>query len=97
VNIIISCLPGLFTGIFLFFFQHSIEKRAKNEEQRDKIRNNYIKLIVDLTLATHALSEANAKACAGNNTEIAKALEYANEIKHKHRDFLAQSGINSIF
>ncbi len=97
MNFLLACLPSVITGIFLFVFQHKIEQREKKAEVRDNVRNDYIKLLVDLTLATHALSEANAVALKDTNGEIARALEYARSIKHKHRDFLEYNGINNIF
>lgn len=99
LTILLSCVPSILTGVFLFFFQHKQEKRERNEEMRDNIRNKYIKLIVDLTLATHALSEANTEALrtGGNTEELQRALAYAREIKHKHRDFMEVNGIRQIF
>ncbi len=99
MNILLSCLPSVITGVFLFIFQRKIEKQEKLATDSDALRNKFIKLIVDLTLATHALSEANARAVEGlgDNEEIRRALCYAREIKHKHRDFLETNGINNIF
>lgn len=99
MDLLFSCLPSLLTGIFLFFLQKKLNQQEKNEENRDILRNQYIKLIVDLTLASHALSEANATALKNgkSNGETEKALNYAREIKHKHRDFLEQNGIKNLF
>ncbi len=99
MEILYGCIPGIITGIFLFFFQRRIVKQEKMQEERDVSRNKYIKLIVDLTLATHALSEANAVALQMGQTgkEFDKALEYARNVKYRHRDFLEESGINNIF
>ncbi|MBR2861679.1 MAG: hypothetical protein IKB86_07575 [Clostridia bacterium] len=99
MDILLSCLPSVITGVFLFVFQHRIQKQEKTAEDRDNMRNQYIKLIVDLTLATHALSEANTQTLKGrkNNEDVNRALDYAREIKHKHRDFLETNGINNIF
>lgn len=99
MEIITACLPSVFTGIFLFALQKKIEKQQKNEEEREILRNKYIKLIVDLTLATHALSEASAVALKKGKTngETERALTYAREIKYKHRDFLESNGIKNLF
>lgn len=99
MELAVTCLPSLLTGIFLFVLQKRIERQQKNEEERDILRNKYIKLIVDLTLATHALSEANAVALKNGKTngEMERALAYAREIKYEHRDFLESNGIKNLF
>ncbi|MBP5661830.1 MAG: hypothetical protein J6X30_01580 [Clostridia bacterium] len=58
-----------------------------------------MKLIVDMLLATHALSEANTVALQTGKTngEVERALAYAREIKYTYRDFLEESGIQHIF
>ena len=99
MELLLSCLPGIISGIFLFIFQHKLNKRERIEKESDETRNKYIKLIVDLTLATHALSEATAVALqtGRNDGEISRAVEYARDIKYRHRDFLEVNGINNIF
>ena len=99
MEFVFACLPSLITGIFLFVLQKKIERQEKNQEERDILRNKYIKLIVDLTLATHALSEANAIALKNGktNVETERALDYARNMKDKHRDFLELNGIKNLF
>jgi hypothetical protein len=99
MELVFACLPSLITGVFLFMLQKRIDRQEKNQEERDILRNKYIKLIVDLTLATHALSEANAVALKNGKTngETERALAYAREIKYKHRDFLELNGIKNLF
>ena len=99
MEFVFACLPSLITGIFLFVLQKKIERQEKNQEERDILRNKYIKLIVDLTLATHALSEANAIALKNGKTngETERALDYARNMKDKHRDFLELNCIKNLF
>ena len=99
MEFVFACLPSLITVIFLFVLQKKIERQEKNQEERDILRNKYIKLIVDLTLATHALSEANAIALKNGKTngETERALDYARNMKDKHRDFLELNGIKNLF
>ncbi len=99
MEILISCFPGIITGIFLFILEKKLTMRDKRAKQSDETRNNYIKLIIDLTLATHALSEATAVALqtGTNDGSITRAIKYASDIKKMHRDFLETNGIKNIF
>lgn len=58
-------------------------------------------MIVQSTGAAIALSEATARAVqripdARCNGEMRAALDYAAQVKHAQKDFLAQQGIQSI-
>ena len=99
ITLLAACIPSMLTGVFLFFFQHRIQKNEKKAVARDNTRIRYMKLIVDMLLATHALSEANTGALQTGKTngEVERALAYAREIKYKYRDFLEESGIQHIF
>lgn len=72
------------------------KQKAAEEEKR---REEYLVLIVQMVGASIALGEANSIALKNGkcNGETKKALEYAAQVKHTHKDFLTEVGVRSIF
>lgn len=73
------------------------EEARKREDAREELELN----LVEGMNAALALSEATAKAVqripdANCNGDMHAALTYAEEVKHKQRDFLAKQGIRAI-
>ena len=73
------------------------EEARKREDAREELELN----LVEGMNAALALSEATAKAVqripdANCNGDMHAALAYAEEVKHKQRDFLAKQGIRAI-
>lgn len=79
------------------------EKKLESErEQREKNRRTFEKSLLSTSNAALALGEATARAVqripdAHCNGDMKKALNYAEQIKHEQRDFLAAQGIDNIF
>ncbi len=79
------------------------ERKLESErEQREKNRRTFEKSLLSTSNAALALGEATARAVqripdAHCNGDMKKALNYAEQIKHEQRDFLAAQGIDNIF
>ena len=70
---------------------------AAEEKAREEFETN----LYESSLAAIALGEATAKAVqripdAHCNGDMHAALDYAAEVKHKQRDFVAKRGISAI-
>lgn len=111
--LLIMGVPTAATGFCVWFVQWRIQKtdkkREKEEEQRraekekrEKLRERQELYLVKGVNAAIALCEATAKAVqripdAHCNGDMKKALEYAADIKHEERDFLAEQGIHMLY
>ena len=79
-----------------------MEKREKEREKKEAVREKQEFLIVKSIGAAISLGEATAEAVARIpdahcNGDMHKALEYAREVKHEQKDFLTQQGIEAIY
>lgn len=108
--IVLMGVPSAATGFFFWLLQRKItkqqtkkdeeEKERKAEEQRrEKLREKQDLLIVKCVSASIALGEATAKAVqripdAHCNGDMHRALNYADDVKHDLKDFLAEQGIH---
>lgn len=77
------------------------EIRRKECERKEKDREQMELCLIESVNAAVTLSEATARAVqripdANCNGDMHKALEYAENIKHKQRDFLIQKGVQAI-
>ena len=71
------------------------------QEAAEKAREEFETNLYESSLAAIALGEATAKAVqripdAHCNGDMHAALDYAAEVKHKQRDFVAKRGISAI-
>jgi hypothetical protein len=82
---------------------HGIKKRMddekKKQEEREEARRKYEIFQVKTLTAVTALSKANAIALKNGkcNGETSAALAYLETVKHEHRDFLTEQGIDHLF
>lgn len=96
---LLSAAVGGIVGLFF----HRIEKRMDKEEvarkEREEARRKYEMFQVKTLTAVTALSKANAIALKNGkcNGETKAALEYLETVKHEHREFLAEQGIDHLF
>lgn len=77
------------------------KKREEKRDEREASREQLMVLLVQSTGASMALGEATARAVqripnAHCNGDMRDALNYAQEVKHKQKDFLAQQGIRAM-
>ena len=105
-------IPSAITGLITWNFQRKISKRDRIREEeeaeakkkaveREKSREELELIIVEGNQAAIALAEATAKAVqripdAHCNGDMHSALEYAAEVKHRQKDFLAKQGIKAV-
>lgn len=75
-------------------------ERAKLAEQQ-RLQEQLLLKLIESNWASIALAEATAKAVqkipdAHCNGDMRKALEYATQVKHAQKQFLAEQGVHAI-
>jgi len=95
-------IPSAIMGFAIWNLERRITKREKQLEEREKAQEEFLVLVVQSTGASIALGEATARAVqripdAHCNGDMHSALEYATEMKHEQKDFLAKQGIRAIW
>ena len=95
-------IPSAVMGFIVWRLEKRISKQEEKIEEREKAREDLMLLQVQNTRAAVALAEATARAVkripdAKCNGDMDAALEYAAEIKHKQKDFLAEQGIRALW
>ena len=95
-------IPSAVMGFFIWRLEKRISKQEEKIEAREKAREDLMLLQVQNTRAAVALAEATARAVkripdAKCNGDMDAALEYAADIKHKQKDFLAEQGIRALW
>lgn len=95
-------IPSAITGFCFWTVERRIEKRQKEQDKKDEARRKNEVMIIESVNASLALSEATARAVqripdAKCNGDMHAALDYAEQVKHKHRDFMTEQGINSLY
>lgn len=105
-------VPTAFTGLFVWLLKRSIDKRDKQREMeqaekeqkaedRERNREEFEMMLLQMNTAAIALGEATAKAVqripdAKCNGDMHAALDYATRVKHDQKDFLAKLGIHAL-
>lgn len=97
--IVAMSIPSGITGFCFWLLERKLDKREKNREKKEAIREQQEFLMVKGIGAAIALGEASAIALKNGHTngETEAALKYAREVKHEQKDFLAKQGIEAIF
>ena len=95
-------VPSALMGFMIWKLEQRITKREKQLEDQEKAQEDFLILMVQSTGASIALGEATARAVqripdAHCNGDMSAALDYASEMKHKQKDFLAKQGIRAIW
>lgn len=98
----VMSVPSAITGFCFWLLEKKIEKREKEQDEREKAREKNELLLIRSTGAAIALGEATAKAVqripdAHCNGDMHDALEYATKVKHEQKDFLAEQGIRALY
>lgn len=113
LNFFIDCLPAAIVGFGIWIIQRKIqksenkrekeeEKRREEEKEREKLREQQELFLINGVTAAIALGEATAKAVqripdAHCNGDMHAALDYADKVKHAHRDFLAKQSVHFLY
>lgn len=95
-------IPTGFTGILIWWFKKSIEKREANKEEREANTEKLMLMLMQTARATNVLAEATARAVqripdAHCNGDMKAALEQAAAIQKQEKDFLLDQGLKHIF
>jgi hypothetical protein len=100
--IVAMSIPSAITGFCFWAVERRLDKRQKDQDQREEARRQNELIVIECINASLALGEATARAVqripdAKCNGDMHKALDYAEQIKHKHRDFVLQQGIDALY
>ena len=92
-------IPSAIMGIIVWFLKKRIDGREKDQEDKNRAQQQLMILLVQSTRASIALGEATAHAMQRGHTngDMEAALEYAAEVKHQQKNFLAEQGIHNHF
>ena len=95
-------IPSAITGFCFWMLERKIEKRQKEQEKKENARRQNEMIIIECMNASIALGEATARAVqripdAHCNGDMHSALDYASEIKHKHKDFITRQTVDSLY
>lgn len=102
VLLISMSIPSAITGFCFWMLERKIEKRQQAAEKKENARQKNEVIVIEAVNASIALGEATAKAVqripdAHCNGDMHAALEYAEHIKHKHKDFMTEQGIEALY
>ncbi len=100
ISILVSMgVPSAVTGLCFWFVKRCIDRREREQREREQIREKSEVLLIRSVRASIALGEATATALKNGHTngETEEALQYARQVKHEQKDFLTEQGIRHIF
>lgn len=105
-----SAVSGAVVGLGFWLIQRKFERRdegqkaanrirEQKQDEKDKARKKNEILLIKSVVASLALGEATACAIRDGkcNGEMTVALDYAKQVKHEHKDFLAEQGVENLF
>lgn len=100
--IVAMSIPSAITGFCFWWLERKIEKREKERDKKEAARRKNEIIIIESMNAAIALGEATARAVqripdAHCNGDMHDALEYATSIKHKHKNFITEQGIDALY
>ncbi len=95
-------IPSAITGFCFWCLERKISKRQIEADKKDAARRKNELMVIEGVNAAIALGEATARAVqripdTHCNGDMHEALEYAEKIKHKHKDFMTEQGVESIY
>lgn len=95
-------IPSAFTGFCFWALEKRISKRQEEADKKDAARIQNEIIVIEGVNAAIALGEATARAVqripdAHCNGDMHQALEYAEKIKHKHKDFMTEQGVDALY
>ena len=100
--IVAMSIPSAFTGFCFWIIERKITDKQREQDRKDEARRKNEIIVIEGVNAAIALGEATARAMeripdAHCNGDMHRALEYAEKIKHKHKDFMTEQGVESIY
>lgn len=103
VTLLISMgVPSAFVAFAFRRLEKKLAKREKENDKKEAARRKNEIIIIESMNAAIALGEATARAVqripdAQCNGDMHAALDYATSIKHKHKDFITEQGIDALY
>ena len=100
--IVAASIPSAITGFCFWILESRMARRQKEADKKyDARRQNEI-IVIEGVNAAIALGEATARAVqripdAHCNGDMRAALDYAEKIKHKHKDFMTEQGVDALY
>ena len=96
---LLGAVVGGVVGLFFRRIEKRMDREEKARKEREEARRKYEVFQVKTLTAVIALSKANAIALKNGkcNGETSAALTYLNTVKHEHREFLTEQGIDHLF
>lgn len=100
--LIAAGIPSAITGFGLGMLNRKLAKRQEEEKRREEARRKNEAIVIEGVMASITLGEATAKAVqripdAHCNGDMHAALEYATEVKNRHRDFIREQGVDALY
>ena len=95
-------VPSALVGIAVWWFERKLARRQEENDKKDEARRKNEIIMIESMNAAIALGEATARAVqripdANCNGDMHAALEYATSIKHKHKNFITEQGIDALY
>ena len=95
-------IPTAITGLLVWWLKRHIDRVEKKREERERNSERLMYLLIQTNRATNVLAEATAKAVqripdAHCNGDMTAALERADKIRAKEKEFILNQGIKHIF
>lgn len=95
-------VPSAITGFCFWMVERNISKRQKEADNKEAARRMNELIVIEGVNAAIALGEATARAVqripdANCNGDMREALAYAEKIKHKHKDFMTEQGVEALY
>lgn len=92
-------IPSALFGLALWYFKRHVEKRDKDQEERQKNLESLVLMMLQSTRANTILCKATAEAvrdghCNGN---MSSALEIVDKAAQAEKEFLLDKSIKYIF
>ena len=102
--LIAASIPSAITGFCFWCIEQKIQKQSKKredeekelrkaQEKREQAREQHELLLIQGEATAKAVQRIPDAHCNG---DMHAALEYAAEIKHRQKDFLAQQGVEAM-
>jgi hypothetical protein len=100
--LIAAGIPSAITSLGIGWLNRKLTRRQEEEERKEEARRKNEAIVIEGVMASITLGEATAKAVqripdAHCNGDMHAALEYATEVKNKHRDFIRKQGVDALY
>lgn len=95
-------IPSAITTFCFWNLERKIAKRQKEADKKEDARRQNEIIVIEGVNAAIALGEATARAVqripdANCNGDMHEALAYAEKVKHKHKEFMTEQGVEALY